>query len=64
MCDAASDEVIKKMVYNKLYTTVNNLENKIPDMTTLIDINQHNIDNKVWRKNPEMFIKKYLTLVI
>ena len=35
-------KVVKKTVYNILNTNVNNLENKIPDATTLIQINQYN----------------------
>ena len=31
-------------MYNKLNTKNNNLENKIPDATTLIHINQYNTD--------------------
>ena len=51
LSDAVSKEVLKKTVYNKL----NNLENKIPDATTLIHINQYStdkqsdVDKKNWR---------------
>ena len=37
-------EVVKTMVYNKVNVKVNNLENNIPDPTTLININQCNKD--------------------
>ena len=42
--DATSKEVAKKPKFNKLNTKVNSLENKISDATTLILINQYNID--------------------
>ena len=39
-------KVVKKTVYNILNINVNNLENKIPDATTLIQINQYNTDEQ------------------
>ena len=39
-------KVVKKTVYNILNTNVNNLENKIPDATALIQINQYNTDEQ------------------
>ena len=39
-------KVLKKTVYNILNINVNNLENKIPDATTLIQINQYNTDEQ------------------
>ena len=54
LSDAVSKEVLKKTVYNKL----NNLENKIPDATTLIHINQYNTDKQ------SDVDKKKLTLVV
>ena len=44
--DVKSKEVVKKRVYNKLNTKVNNLENKIPEATTLIHLSQHNADKQ------------------
>ena len=49
-----SKETVKKTVYNKLNTKVNNLENKIPDATTLIHISQYytykqSLKKKKWR---------------
>ena len=41
-----SKEVVKKTVHNKVNTEVNNLENKIPDLTTLIPINQYITDKQ------------------
>ena len=40
--DAVDNEVVKNTKFNTLKTKVNNLENKIPDATTLIHINQNN----------------------
>ena len=42
--DATSKKVARKPKFNKLNTKVNSLENKISDATTLILINQYNID--------------------
>ena len=42
--DATSKKVAKKPKFNELNTKVNSLENKISDATTLILINQYNID--------------------
>ena len=42
LSDVASEEVIKKMVYNKLNAKVNFSENRIPDATILIYMNQNN----------------------
>ena len=47
--DVVSKEVVKNTcttMYNKLNTKVNNLEKKIPDATTLIHINQYNVDKQ------------------
>ena len=40
------NEVVKNTEFNTLKTKVNNLEEKIPDATTFILINQY----KIWRK--------------
>ena len=58
-----SKEVVKKTVYNKVNTTVSNLEKKIPDGTTLFQINQNNADKQNFLKNLGMLRIKYLTLV-
>ena len=42
LSDVASEEVVKKMVYNKLNAKVNCSENRIPDATILIYMNQNN----------------------
>ena len=39
LSDLVGREVVKKRMYNKLNTKVNNLENKIHDATNLIHIN-------------------------
>ena len=44
------NEIVKSTKFNRLKTKVNNLENEIPDVTTLIYINQYNVD-KLYRKN-------------
>ena len=46
--DAVSKKVVKKTLYHKLNTQVNNLTH----VTTLIHINQYNTNkkNKIWRK--------------
>ena len=42
--DTVSKEVVEKTAYNKLNTKINNLENKIPNATTLFHINQCNTE--------------------
>ena len=46
LSDAADNEVFKNTKINTIKTKVNNLEKKIPDATTLIHINQYNIDKQ------------------
>ena len=46
MSDVVDNEIVKNKKFNKLETKVNNLENKIPDGTTLIHINQYNTDKE------------------
>ena len=46
LSDVVSKEVVKETKYNKLRLTVNNLENKIPDGSTLIHINQYNTNKQ------------------
>ena len=48
--DAVSKEVVKNTKFNKVNTKVNNLENKIPDATTLIHINHYNTDKGLEKK--------------
>ena len=51
------NEVAKNTKFNTLKTKVNNLEKKITDTTTLIHINQYNIDKYYLEKRMEMLIK-------
>ena len=44
--DVVDNEVIQNTKFKTLKKKVNNLERKIPDTTTLIHINQYNIDKK------------------
>ena len=50
--DVGGHEVLKNTKFNALKTKANNLNNKIPDATTLIDINKNIADKKsVEKKN-------------
>ena len=42
LTDVGDKKVVKNRKFNKLNTKVNNLDDKIPDVTTLIHINQYN----------------------
>ena len=44
LSDVADNEIVKITKFNTLKTKVNILEKKIPDASTLIHINQYNID--------------------
>ena len=57
LSDIVSKEVIKSTKFNKLNTKVNNLENKIPDASTLIQTNQYNTDKQSLGKKYDMLIK-------
>ena len=56
--DVVDNEAVKNTKFNTLKTNVNNLENKTPDATTLIHINQYNTDKQNLEEKPEMLIKK------
>ena len=56
--DIVCKDAVKMTVYNKLNTKVNNLENKIPDATTLIHINQHSTDKQKLEEKMGDFDKK------
>ena len=73
LSDVVGNEVVKKTKFNTIKAKVNNLENKIPDATTLIHINQYNtlkqnlvnktdLDNKLTRFNIQItsYKTKYL----
>ena len=57
MSDKVDNEVVKNTKFNTLKTKVNNLENKIPDATTLIHINQYKTDKQNLEKKNRMLIK-------
>ena len=63
LSDLVDSQVVKNTKFNTLKTKVNKRNKKIPDATTLIDINQYNSDKQVWRKKL-MLIKKYFALVV
>ena len=45
--DVVDNEVVKDTKFNTLKTKVNNLEKKIPDGPTLIQVNQYNTDKQI-----------------
>ena len=51
LSDVVDNEVIKNTKFITLKTKVNNLEKKIPDGTSLIQINQYNTDKQNLEKN-------------
>ena len=55
LSDVVIEEVLKKKMYKKLNTRVNNLENKVLHETTLIHIKQFN-NNKI------IFFKKIIDI--
>ena len=57
-------DIAKTTVYNKLNLKVYHLENKIPDVTTLIHINQCNTDKQSLEKKIGDVDKKDLKLVV
>ena len=62
LSNVVDNAVVENTKYNTLKTKVNSLDKKIPDATTLIDINQYNtnkqkLDND--EKKMEMLMKKY-----
>ena len=51
LIDAVNNEVVKDTKFNAIKRKVNNLEKGIPDETTLIHINQYNVDKQNLEKN-------------
>ena len=49
--DVMSKEAVKKTMYKKLNTKVNNLENKIPNVSILIQTIRYNIDKQKLEQN-------------
>ena len=61
--DVLANEGVKNTKFNTLKTRVNSLETKIPDATSLIHINQYNIDKQDLEKKLKILIKKEIQLV-
>ena len=59
LSDAVDNDAAKNKKINTLKTKVNSLENKIPDETTLIYINQSNTDTQNLEKKNGDVDKKY-----
>ena len=51
LSDVVDNEVVKNTKFNTLKTKVNNLKNKTPDATTLIQIIQYNTDKNISANN-------------
>ena len=59
LSDVVANEVVKNTKFNTLKTKVNKLLKKLPDVTTLIHINQYNTDKKKLEKKINNVNKKY-----
>ena len=57
-------KLLKNTNFNTIKTKVNNLENKIPDATILVHINQYNTDKQSLEKEIENVDKKYKIQVV
>ena len=64
LSDVIDNDVVKNTKFNTLKTKVNNLEKKIPDATTLININQYNKDKQNLQKKIGDVDKKYQIQVV
>ena len=62
--DVVDNKVIENAKFNTLKTTVNSLERKIPDATTLIQLNQCNTDKQNLEKKIGDVDKKYKIPVV
>ena len=58
LSDVVDNEIIKNTKFNSLKAKVNNLEQKITDTATLIQINQYNTDKQKLDKGIENVEKK------
>ena len=58
LSDLVSQKVLKKTMYNKLNSKVNNLDIEISDVTTSIHINQYNTDKQNLDKKIEDVARK------
>ena len=66
LSDVVDNKVVKNTTLNTIETKLNNLDKKIPNVTTFIGINQYNtaeqnLENKT---GEEMLIKKYQTKMV
>ena len=64
LSDVLDKQVVKNKYISTLNTKVNSLEKEIPDLNTLFQINQYNIDKQNLQKKIVMLIKKCQTLVV
>ena len=64
LSDVLDKQVVKNKNISTLNTKVNSLEKEIPDLNTLFQINQYNIDKQNLQKKIVMLIKKCQTLVV
>ena len=64
LSDVVDNEVVKNAKFNALMTKVNNLNEKIPDATTLIYINQYNTGKQHLEKKIGDVDKKYQIQVV
>ena len=46
ICDVLDNEVVKNKKFNTLEAKVNSFDKKVPDATTLIQINKYKIDKQ------------------
>ena len=58
LSDVKDKQVVKNTKFNTLKTKVNKLDKKVPDLTTLIYVNQHNTNKQNLEKKMKMLIKK------
>ena len=56
LSDVVDNEFVKNKKFNSLKTKANNLDQKIPDATTLIHISQYNTDKQNLEENIEMIM--------
>ena len=58
LSDVVDNEVIKNTKFNTRKKKADNLDKKIPDATTLIDIKQYNTDKQNLEEEMEMLMRK------
>ena len=58
LSDVVDNEVVKNTKFNTRKKKADNLDKKIPDATTLIDIKQYNTDKQNLEKEMEMLMRK------